>query len=172
MEAVFGNGQRAVGEVHAGQQLFDIEVHQRALRGTVDFGQGVGRGVGGRAQHAAHRLHVRTVIWHVFGGLPWHALGFITRRDDVTASAAHLLKRLLEVALLDGLLRLADYPLRRLPEQPAGNARRQQSRDQYRENYGADMFALSHRTNVPFVPSSAIVFWPLVHQSVQQTCLL
>ena len=86
----------------------------------------------------------------------WHALGFITRRDDVTASAAHLLKRLPEVALLDGLLRLADYPLRRLPEQPAGNARRQQSRDQYRENYGADMFALSHGTNVPFVPSSAI----------------
>jgi len=66
----FGNGKRAVGEVHAGQQLFDIEVHQRALRGTVDFGQGVGRGVGGRIQHAAHRLHVRTVIQHVFGGLP------------------------------------------------------------------------------------------------------
>ena len=100
----------------------------------------------------------------------------------MTASAVHLLKRLLEVALPDGLLcfsrifarllRLADHPLYRLPEQPAGNARRQQSRDQYRENYGADMFALSHRTNVPFVPSSAIVFWPLVHQSVQQTCLL
>ena len=27
-------------------------------------------GVGGRIQHAAHRLHVRTVIQHVFGGLP------------------------------------------------------------------------------------------------------
>lgn len=47
----FGNGKRAVGEVHAGQQLFDIEVHQRALRGTVDLRQGVGRGVGGDVHH-------------------------------------------------------------------------------------------------------------------------
>ena len=56
----FGNGKRAVGEVHAGQQLFDIEVHQRALRGTVDFGQGVGRGVGGR-------IHGETVLFGTAG---------------------------------------------------------------------------------------------------------
>ena len=94
----------------------------------------------------------------------------------MTASAVHLLKRLLEVALPDGLLcfsrifarllRLADHPLYRLPEQPAGNAHRQQNSDQYCNNNSAGMFALSHKTNVPATLTSVIhglASWPGPH---------